>query len=84
MFSTANYIYLLVHHISIGVPNMEQIQNPEFCDKPRKLYTLIYPIDFEKGTIVQGYKKRGFGVGKCMYQCFFPEAYIFLTLLLPN
>ena len=53
------------------MPNMEQMQNPEFKNKPRKLYTLIYPIDFEKGTVVLGYKKRGFGVGKCMYQCFY-------------
>ncbi|RPB24018.1 hypothetical protein L211DRAFT_824489 [Terfezia boudieri ATCC MYA-4762] len=40
------------------------MQNPEFYGKPRKLYTLVYPIDFEKGTVVLGYKKRGFGVGK--------------------
>ncbi|KAF8417211.1 hypothetical protein EV426DRAFT_624063 [Tirmania nivea] len=46
------------------MPNMEQLQNLEFYDKPRKLFTLVYPIDFEKGTVVLGYKKRGFGVGK--------------------
>lgn len=31
----------------------------------RKLYTLIMPLDLENKRILLGYKKRGFGMGKC-------------------
>ena len=44
----------------------------EYHDKPRKLYTLIYPIDLDKGRVILGYKRRGFGVGKCMFQFLLP------------
>ena len=31
----------------------------------RKLYTLVMPLDLENKRILLGYKKRGFGMGKC-------------------
>ena len=43
----------------------------EYNDKPRKLYTLIYPVDLDAGRVILGYKRRGFGVGKCKFFFFF-------------
>lgn len=33
----------------------------------RKLYTLIVPVDVDSQRILLGYKKRGFGEGKCRF-----------------
>lgn len=32
--------------------------------RPRKVYTLILPVDVANRRVLLGYKKRGFGVGK--------------------
>ncbi|KAF8474197.1 hypothetical protein BDZ91DRAFT_713805 [Kalaharituber pfeilii] len=40
------------------------VTNDRETPAARKLFTLVIPVDLEKGTVVLGYKKRGFGVGK--------------------
>lgn len=67
---TQNCRHIFPNYTYLSTRPMPALQNHEVNDKPRKLYTLIYVLDFEKGTVVLGYKKRGFGVGKCMYMVF--------------
>ena len=60
------YIYVLIAPIHIMHSEIH-----EYNDKPRKLYTEIYPVDLDTGRVILGYKRRGFGVGKCMFPSFF-------------
>ena len=46
---------------------LEDILAMAYKPRPRKLYTLVIPIDLSRELISLGHKKRGFGLGKCSY-----------------
>jgi hypothetical protein len=47
----------------------EEYEQPAHVVKKHKIYTLIFPIDLFAKKVLLGYKKRGFGVAKCMFNC---------------